>query len=187
MTNDVKLQGVIKSDFTFSHALYGEKFYNVTLLVKRDSGKDDLIPALVSERLIDVTESCINKRVFLRGQFRSHNQHEETKTTLKLYVFVTEIIITDEVKDVNDVFLEGCLCKTPTYRHTPLGREISDMLLDVNRSYNKSDYIPCIAWGRNARFVKSLKVGDFITISGRIQSREYQKKLSFSKKKIDYF
>ena len=175
MTNEVKLLGVIASELTFSHVLYGENFYNVTISVKRSSGNVDLIPALVSERLIDVSQNYANERVFLTGQFRSYNRHEENKNTLKLYVFITEITFTDENRDVNDVFLEGYLCKTPTYRHTPLGREVSDILLAVNRAYNKSDYIPCICWGRNAFYVRSLNAGDHIRVAGRIQSREYIK------------
>lgn len=175
MTNEVKLLGVIASGFTFSHALYGENFYSVTISVKRTSGSVDLIPALISERLIDVSQNYLNERVFLIGQFRSYNQHKENKNTLKLYVFITEIVFTDEGKDVNDVFLEGYLCKKPTYRHTPRGREVADALLAVNRAYNKSDYIPCICWGRNAFYVRSLNVGDHIRVAGRIQSREYVK------------
>lgn len=175
MRNEVNLLGVIASEFTFSHALYGENFYSVTISVKRNSGSVDLIPALVSERLIDVSQNYVNERVLLTGQFRSYNRHEGTKNTLELFVFVTEIAFTDGGKDVNDVFLEGYLCKTPTYRHTPLGREVSDILLAVNRAYNKSDYIPCICWGRNAYYVRSLNAGDHIRIAGRIQSRNYIK------------
>lgn len=175
MRNEVKLLGVISSDFTYSHTLYSEGFYTMTVSVKRDSGKVDTIPVMVSERLIDVTESGINKRVFLVGQFRSYNQHDSDKNRLKLYVFATEVTLTDEQRDINDVFLEGYLCKTPTYRHTPLGREISDLMLAVNRSYNKSDYIPCICWGRSAYYAKGLEAGNGIRVAGRIQSREYDK------------
>lgn len=182
MKNEVKLLGVISSDFTYSHTLYSEGFYTMTVSVKRDSGKVDIIPVMVSERLMDVTErlldvskSLVGQRVFLVGQFRSYNQHDLDKNRLKLYVFATEVSFTDEQKDINDVFLEGYLCKTPTYRHTPLGREISDLMLAVNRSYNKSDYIPCICWGRSAYYARGLEAGNGLRVAGRIQSREYNK------------
>jgi single-stranded DNA-binding protein len=175
MKNEVKLLGVISSDFTYSHTLYSEGFYTMTVSVKRGSDKVDLIPVMVSDRLLDVRQNYINERVILTGQFRSYNQREELKTTLKLYVFVTEISFTDEQKDINDAFLEGYLCKTPTYRHTPLGREISDLMVAVNRAYGKSDYIPCICWGRSAYYARGLEAGNGIRIAGRIQSREYVK------------
>lgn len=174
MTNEVNVMGVIASAFCFDHSLYGEGFYRVTVEVKRDSGKMDAIPLLVSERLVDVNKSLIGAYVHVKGEFRSHNQHDEDKNRLKLYVFVNDIVLTSE-GNINDVFLEGYICKTPTYRHTPLGREISDIMLAVNRTYNKSDYIPCILWGRNAYAVRSLEAGERIRVSGRIQSREYTK------------
>lgn len=175
MSNQVNLVGSIESDFIYSHSLYGETFYVLTLSVKRDSGKADLIPLLVSERLIDVSEPLVGQSVYVSGEFRSHNQHDADKNRVKLYVFVNRVERLDTTNNVNDVFLEGCICKQPTYRHTPLGREISDVTLAVNRGYNKSDYIPCILWGRNAYFVKSLNAGDRIRVAGRIQSREYTK------------
>jgi single-stranded DNA-binding protein len=175
MSNRVNLVGSIVSDFIYSHSLYGETYYTLTLSVKRDSGKPDLIPLLVSDRLIDVSESLINKSVYVAGEFRSHNQHDEDKNRVKLYVFVNRLELLDTKNNVNDVFLEGYLCKQPTYRLTPLGREIADATLAVNRGYNKSDYIPCILWGRNAHYVSSLSTGDCIRVAGRIQSREYTK------------
>jgi single-stranded DNA-binding protein len=175
MSNQVNLVGSIVSDFIYSHSLYGETYYTLTLSVKRDSGKPDLIPLLVSERLIDVSEALINKSVYVGGEFRSHNQHDEDKNRVKLYVFVNRLERLDTTNNVNDVFLEGYLCKQPTYRLTPLGREIADATLAVNRGYNKSDYIPCILWGRNASYVSSLSAGDCIRVAGRIQSREYTK------------
>lgn len=175
MKNDVKLLGYISSSFTLSHTIFGESFYRVTLSVIRNSGYVDKIPLLVSDRLIDVTENYINRYVAVSGQFRSYNQHEETKNLLKLYVFVNEIEFTEANEGINDTFLEGNLCKKPVYRHTPYGREISDILIAVNRSFNKSDYIPCICWGRNAYYVRSLNTGDLIRVAGRIQSREYNK------------
>jgi len=175
MKNEVKLLGVISSDFTYSHTLYSEGFYTMTVSVKRDSGKVDIIPVMTSERLLDVSKSWVGQRVFIDGQFRSYNQHDLDKNRLKLYVFATDVIFTNEQRDVNDVFLEGYLCKTPTYRHTPLGREISDLMLAVNRSYNKSDYIPCICWGRSAYYARGLEAGNGLRVAGRIQSREYNK------------
>lgn len=175
MSNQVNLIGSIMSSFIYSHTSYGEAFYSVTLSVKRDSGKVDLIPLLISERLIDVTENYTNTYVYVAGEFRSYNQHDEDKSRLKLYVFVNSIELLAEARNVNDVFLEGYICKTPTYRLTPLGREISDVMLAVNRQYGKSDYIPCILWGRNAHFVKNLETGSSLRVAGRIQSREYVK------------
>lgn len=174
MSNQVNLVGEVVTDFTYSHTLYGEAFYNVTLSVKRNSDKVDMIPLLISERLMDVSKSYINNYVHVVGEFRSYNQHDEDKNRLKLYVFVTAIDQTGS-SNVNDVFLEGYLCKTPTYRVTPLGREISDVMLAVNRAYGKSDYIPCVLWGRNAQYVRLLNAGDRIRVAGRIQSREYTK------------
>ena len=173
MSNQVNLIGSIVSDFTYSHALYGETFYNVTLCVKRDSGNVDLVPLLISDRLMDANIEY--KYVYVTGEFRSYNQHDEDKNRLKLYVFVNSMVEVEPTKGVNDVFLEGYICKPPSYRQTPLGREICDIMLAVNRAYNKSDYIPCIVWGRNAYYVKDLKVGDGIRVAGRIQSREYNK------------
>lgn len=174
MSNQVNLVGEVVTDFTYSHTLYGEAFYNVTLSVKRNSDKVDMIPLLISERLMDMSKSYINNYVHVVGEFRSYNQHDDDKNRLKLYVFVTAIDLTGS-SNVNDVFLEGYLCKTPTYRRTPLGREISDVMLAVNRAYGKSDYIPCVLWGRNAQYVRLLNAGNRIRVAGRIQSREYNK------------
>lgn len=173
MSNQVNLIGNIVSDFVYSHALYGETFYNVTLCVQRGSGNIDLVPLLISDRLIDATikYDC----VYVTGEFRSYNQHDEDKNRLKLYVFVDSMAAVETSENVNDVYLEGFLCKQPTYRHTPQGREIADVMLAVNRQYGKSDYIPCILWGRNAYFVKDLKAGSSLRVAGRIQSREYNK------------
>lgn len=173
MSNQVNLIGSIVSDFVYSHALYGETFYNVTLCVKRGSGNIDLVPLIISDRLMDATVKY--NYVYVTGEFRSHNQHDEDKDRLKLYVFVDSMAAVEAEDNVNDVFLEGFVCKQPTYRHTPQGREIADVMLAVNRQYGKSDYIPCILWGRNAYFVKDLKAGSSLRVAGRIQSREYIK------------
>ncbi len=149
--------------------------------VNRLSNYMDYIPLMVSERLIDVTADYMGQCIYVSGQFRSFNRHEEKKNRLVLSVFAREIEFIDEApEDVksNQIFLDGYICKEPIYRKTPLGREIADLLIAVNRSYGKSDYIPCICWGRNARFASGFEVGGHVQVWGRIQSREYVKKLS---------
>ena len=179
--NNVELVGEIVSDFSFSHESFGEAFYFVDVAVKRLSETFDYLPLLISEHLIDVNSDCIGKTIHVNGQFRSFNLHEEKKNRLILSVFVRELKLLDEIDEdikTNQIFLDGYICKDPIYRKTPLGREIADLLIAVNRSYGKTDYIPCIVWGRNARFVSRLEVGGHIQIFGRIQSREYTKKIS---------
>ena len=148
--------------------------------VCRTSGTKDYIPIMVSERLMDVTGDHIGKLICVEGQFRSYNRHEERKNRLVLSVFAREVSFVDEMEEsskTNQIFLDGYICKEPIYRKTPLGREIADLLLAVNRPYGKSDYIPCICWGRNARYANNFKVGERCAVWGRIQSREYMKKL----------
>ena len=179
--NQVTIMGEIASDFTFSHEVFGEGFYMVEVKVKRLSNSEDRIPLMISERLIDVTRDYTGEYIMVNGQFRSYNRHEEQKNRLVLSVFVRELEFIDEELDgakTNSIFLDGYICKAPVYRETPLGREITDFLLAVNRPYGKSDYIPCIAWGRNARFASGLEVGTRVRVWGRVQSREYTKKLS---------
>ena len=176
--NRVYLTGEIVSDATFSHEVYGEGFYEFFVKVMRLSGQADILPVTVSERLISGGELEKGKQLSAIGQFRSYNKIENGKSRLMLTVFVRELVDEDPDKNPNNILLSGYICKPPVYRTTPFNREIADVLVAVNRAYNKSDYIPCIAWGRNARFVKSLTVGDRIAVSGRIQSREYQKKIS---------
>lgn len=178
--NQVQIVGEIVSGFAFSHEVYGEGFYVMDISVKRLSDSYDIIPAMVSERLIDVTQDYRGEMIQIFGQFRSYNRHEEKKNRLVLSVFAREISFVEEENDKvksNQIFLDGYICKNPVYRRTPLGREIADMLLAVNRPYGKSDYIPCICWGRNARFASGFEVGGHVQIWGRIQSREYVKKL----------
>jgi primosomal replication protein N len=180
--NSVTLIGEVASGFIFSHEVRGEAFYLVNLAVKRLSEQADIIPLTISERLIDVTSDCMGRTLEVAGQFRSFNQQGENKKRLILSVFVRDVFFleedfTDYTKS-NSIILRGFLCKSPVYRKTPLGREIADLLLAVNRPYGKSDYIPCIAWGRNAKFASGLFVGTRMEIYGRIQSREYTKKLS---------
>jgi single-stranded DNA-binding protein len=176
--NKVYVAGEIVSDAKFSHEVYGEGFYEFFVQVLRLSGQADILPVTLSERLIQGAMLSKGKTIFAVGQFRSYNKIENGKSRLMLTVFVRELLEELPDKNPNSILLSGYICKPPVYRTTPFNREIADVLVAVNRAYNKSDYIPCIAWGRNARFVKNLTVGDKIAISGRIQSREYQKKLS---------
>ena len=176
--NKVYIMGEIVSDAVFSHEVYGEGFYEFSVRVVRLSGQADILPVTLSERLIQVGELCKGKSICAVGQFRSYNKLENGKSRLMLTVFVRELLDELPGKNPNSILLSGYICKQPVYRTTPFNREIADVLIAVNRAYNKSDYIPCIAWGRNARFVKNLCVGDRIAVSGRIQSREYQKKIS---------
>ena len=182
--NKVFISGEIVSDAEFSHEVYGEGFYEMNVLVKRLSGQGDILPVTVSERLI--ADKQLKKGVIINalGQFRSYNKLVDGKRKLMLTVFVRELIEGVVVKNPNNIVLSGYICKPPVYRTTPFNREIADILIAVNRSYNKSDYIPCIAWGRNARFAKNLAVGEKIAIAGRIQSREYQKRISDEEIKI---
>lgn len=178
--NQVEVAGEIISTFEYSHEIFGEGFYMVKLLVNRLSEATDEIPLMISERLVDVTKDCRGKYLRAFGQFRSYNKHEENHNHLILSVFVRDLEFLDSMEDVkpNQIQLDGFICKQPVYRMTPLGREICDILLAVNRSYGKSDYIPCICWGRNARFAGCLEIGARIELVGRIQSREYQKRIS---------
>ena len=178
--NQVQIMGEIISEFSFSHEVYGEGFYMMDISVKRLSDSYDIIPVMISERLIDVTQNYKGEMIQIFGQFRSYNRHEEKKNRLVLSIFAREISFVEEENDKiksNQIFLDGYICKNPVYRRTPLGREIADMLLAVNRPYGKSDYIPCICWGRNARFASGFEVGGHVQIWGRIQSREYVKRL----------
>lgn len=183
-TNMVRLVGKIASDKEFSHEMYGEGFYSMEVEVPRLSDSVDLLPVTVSERLILNMDLAIGQYVVLEGQLRSYNRYIDNSNRLVLTIFVKDVYIPeeDELEEIlrkpNEIFLDGYICKKPIYRTTPFGREITDILIAVNRSYNKSDYIPCIAWGRNARFCENMLVGDHIRLWGRVQSREYQKKLS---------
>ena len=179
--NQVTIMGEIVSEFTFSHEVFGEGFYMVDVSVRRLSNSVDTIPVMISERLIDVNEDYTGEFLMVSGQFRSYNRHDKQKNRLVLSVFAREVSFIEEELDgakTNSILLDGYICKLPIYRKTPLGREIADLLLAVNRPYGKSDYIPCICWGRNARFASAFEVGEHVQILGRIQSREYVKKLS---------
>lgn len=179
--NQVTIVGTADSEFTYSHEVFGEGFYMLEVVVSRLSHMEDRIPLMVSERLVDVKESCMGKIVEVHGQFRSYNKHEEGRNRLILSVFVREFSFVGEEGTLtrpNSIYLDGYICKPPVYRMTPLGREIADLLMAVNRPYGKSDYLPCICWGRNARFASGFEVGGHVQVWGRIQSREYVKKLS---------
>lgn len=179
--NQTFISGIITSDLTYNHEIYGEKFYSTELSAKRASETEDVIPIIVSERLINETNGWKGKFVKVCGQLRTYNKQEGERSRLILSVFAKEFEEIGEVPfstDENSIFLQGYICKTPNYRETPLGREIADLFLAVHRDYGKSDYIPCVVWGRNARFAGNLEVGTRIQVRGRIQSREYRKKIS---------
>lgn len=178
--NQVTIEGEIVSGFTYSHEIYGEGFYMVDIKVLRLSDSFDIIPLMVSERLIDTSQNYSGYNIHVNGQFRSYNRHEERKNRLVLSVFARELAFVEEVEEStksNMIFLDGYICKEPVYRKTPLGREIADLLIAVNRPYGKSDYIPCICWGRNARYASGFSISDHCGVWGRIQSREYMKKI----------
>ena len=185
--NYLTLVGKVTGEKRFSHEIYGERFYIFDLSVARLSGNADVIPVTISERLI--TDSMLEegKKLMIKGQFRSYNSYENEKNRLILTVFAKDVVEVVEQEDeenemvskdtvTNEVVLIGFICKKPIYRQTPFGREIADLLLAVNRAYNKSDYIPTIAWGRNARFCQNVEVGTQVKIVGRVQSRQYEKK-----------
>ncbi|MBR5271693.1 MAG: single-stranded DNA-binding protein [Clostridia bacterium] len=178
--NQAIVIGTIETDFELNHEIYAEKFYTFSIQIPRLSGAADSVRIMISERLIMEGEYKIGDLVEITGQFRSYNSYDNGSNKLVLTVFAKDISHCDEEenKNPNSLFLNGYICKEPIYRTTPFGREITDILLAVNRSYNKSDYIPIIAWGRNARFAKTLNVGDNVKLWGRIQSRNYQKRIS---------
>lgn len=178
--NVAEITGIMADDLEFNHEIYGEKFYTFTLAVPRLSGINDRIKIMISDRLLSDITLVPGAYLEISGQFRSYNSYDGSGSRLILTVFVRDIRLIEEIggKNPNSLFLNGYICKEPVYRSTPFGREITDMLLAVNRTYNKSDYIPVIAWGRNARYCKGFQVGDNVKVWGRIQSREYQKKLS---------
>lgn len=183
--NHLVLVGKVTSDKKFSHEIYGEKFYIFDLEVPRLSGNADIIPITISERLLEKEDLEIDKKIIVEGQFRSYNSYQNERNKLVLTVFAKDIkFIENQDEEIqaskdfvsNEVTLNGYICKKPIYRQTPFGREIADLLLAVNRAYNKSDYIPCIAWGRNARFCENIEVGTEVKVVGRVQSRTYEKK-----------
>ncbi len=188
--NHLVLMGKVTSEKRFSHEIYGESFYIFDMEIPRLSDNADIIPITVSERIINDDLIAVGKTILIKGQFRSYNSYENERNRLILTVFAKDIIAEENIekeleieneedrKNItsNEVVLTGYICKKPIYRKTPFGREIADILLAVNRAYNKSDYIPSIAWGRNARFCQNIDVGTEVRIVGRVQSRQYEKK-----------
>ncbi len=176
-TNMAHICGEVIDGPKLSHKTYGEAFYIFKMGIKRNSGYEDCINMMVSERMMAPEEITVGSWLDIRGQIRTYNEECEGRNRLNIVVFVRDFAYcNDEAGWMNDIFLEGYLCKTPLARTSPLGRRICDMMLAVNRMYNKSDYIPCISWGRNAVYSSTLDVGDKITIRGRLQSREYKKR-----------
>ncbi len=189
VNNRIWLEGKIVAKPIFSHEMFGEGFYNFDIEVMRLSDSKDILSITISERIMSGIDFSIGIEVVVEGQLRSYNKIVDGKNKLILTVFARNVALcTEKSKNPNEIYLDGYICKQPLYRTTPFGREIADVLLAVNRAYNKSDYIPTIAWGRNSRFCKNLQVGDNIRVWGRLQSREYQKKLSENEKitKIAY-
>lgn len=179
--NQATLSGEIVSNFEFSHEVFGEGFYTAMLASDRTSGQKDIVPIMVSDRLVDTGADWKGRFVKVSGQFRSYNKHENERNRLVLSVFVRELEEYEAMPftdNDNHVSIDGYICKRPIYRKTPLGREVADILFAVNRPYGKSDYIPTICWGRNAVYASGLEVGTRLQIEGRIQSREYQKRIS---------
>lgn len=176
--NHVLLKGKINKLPAYSHTVMGEGFFEMFIEVQRLSEEVDILPVTISERLIGDFE--VGNEIGIVGQFRSYNKLEDGKSKLMLTIFVKELVDPNEISEINQIYLVGYICKEPIYRTTPFGREICDVLLAVNRAYNKSDYLPCIAWGRNARFVRDLGVGEKLEVQGRIQSRKYQKRIDES-------
>lgn len=172
--NNVLIKGKIVKLPSYSHTVMGEGFFEMFVEVKRLSDETDVLPVTISERLIDGFK--LGDELGIIGQFRSYNKLEGEKSKLMLTIFVKELVDPNDITAVNQINMIGYICKEPIYRTTPFGREICDVLIAVNRAYNKSDYLPCIAWGRNARFVKDLSIGEKLEVQGRIQSRKYQKK-----------
>lgn len=175
--NMINLKGKLCNDFIFDHEIYGEKFYATSININRLSGTCDTLPLIISERLIQISKNYLNSFVSISGQIRTRNITDGDKTHLQIYIFVKEIYTSDDEQNLNIVKLHGFICKDSSYRTTPNGREISDVLLAVNRTCKRSDYIPCICWNRNAKFANSLPVGSEITITGRMQSRKYTKQM----------
>lgn len=178
----VSMTGEIVSEPCLVHEGRGERLYMAYILTRRTSGVTDRIPLMIPGELIGPGD-CTGRMASVEGQFRSYNRHGDGKSRLILSVFVKELRLLETGWPVdcacnNQVFLDGFICKAPIYRKTPKGREIADVILAVNRPHGKSDYIPCIVWGRDAWDVSRLDVGAALRISGRIQSREYDKMLS---------
>lgn len=176
-TNQATVKGMIDSDFTFSHQIYGEGFYFIDVLVKRRSDIADRIPVMISDHMIDVETSQKGKYIEIQGQFRSYNRliNNRSRLILSVYARKVRLAATEDALE-NQIMLDGYLCRPPVFRITPTGKEITDFMIAINRSCGKTDYIPCICWGKNARYAARMVVGGRLTVEGRIQSRNYLKK-----------
>lgn len=175
-SNRAFLVGEIGSPFFYDHEIQGEKFYRFEVLSKRSSGTTDRVPVVISGKLLDTSNDYTGERVSISGQFRTHNEIIDGERKVKMFLFPNSIDFGNG-KDANIVFFDGYICKNPIYRKTPKGRYITDLIVAVNRKYGKSDYIHCVCWGRDAAYVSRKEVGTHIQLIGRIQSREYLKKL----------
>ena len=187
--NTAYISGVIAEEFCYSHKVYRKKFYTSVVDVERKSGIVDRIPIMISEKLVDVSGEWVGERVYIYGEFRSYNKYDGEHSHLILHLFARKFFCVDDTgHDDNSIELDGFICKEPIYKKTPYGREICDILLAVNRPYGKSDYIPCICWGRNSRFASGLEAGTRLKVQGRIQSREYFKEISegYSERRTAY-
>lgn len=174
MPNRIIISGKVEEGPEFSHKIYRKKFYRFFISSERISGISDVIPVLISEDFLE--EIKVGERIGVDGEIRTYNKHNAEKNKLEIYIFLKTFF--DPLDhDENYVEIDGYLCKAPTYRETPFGREISDILIATNRQYGRSDYIPSIVWGRYARRTSKKAIGTRIFAKGRIQSREYIKKL----------
>ncbi len=167
--------GKLEGAPVLSHEVMNEPFYTGTLVVKRLSGAVDRLPITLPGKLIADAHLPLDALLLVSGQVRSYNKVVEGAGRLMVTLFVQSLSLTNDNETMNRVELTGALCKPPIYRSTPFGREICDMMIAVNRAFGKSDYIPCIAWGRNAQYASRFRVGDRVRVTGRLQSREYQK------------
>ncbi len=176
--NALHLTGKLVGTPEAGHEAFGELFYYLTLSVPRLSGAEDLLPVTISERLLADHPIVPGDTLAFDGQIRSYNKVVDGSGRLLITAFAQKLVDADPQRNPNLLQLTGTLCKPPAYRTTPFGREIADLMLAINRAYGKSDYIPCITWGRSARFASRLAVGDRVSLIGRLQSRTYQKQQS---------
>lgn len=172
--NQIVLRGNLQNLPEFSHENHGKRFYRFVLEVPRLSGAVDILPIVAQESVLNSMDLSAGEMLTVRGQIRSHNSRSDGVRHLLIFVFAMEITVEDG-DPVNEVTIEGPLCKEPTYRRTPLGREICDVMLAVPRAFRRADYLPCILWGRTAQEASQCHTRDRIRICGRLQSRVYTK------------
>jgi single-stranded DNA-binding protein len=177
INNTVTIVGTVVSEPQYDHMVKDEKFYLFYLRSMRRSNIPDVLPVIISEKLMDPYVNYFDMRVEIKGSFRSYNLHQGGESHKLLFVFVESLKPSDEVFDINSICLEGYICKPAIYRETPCGRQISDLCLAVNRPTVKSDYLPIILWSRNAVVASTLPVGTKIRVCGRVQERWYTKRL----------